>query len=212
MTEPRKLDKEDFTRMNMPREFWAASSDQIAPSVLPSIRNYGTNIKAMLAEGLGFVLTGPAGVGKTGIAAVLAKIAKCYGYSVFFVTVSDLRELVRSHINFDERSILERCKDVDLLVLDNLKEEDAKDLVINASALESLVERRVAWKQSTIITTRIKPGSFPELFPGLWEILKARSPFLGVEGENRRTQAAKDVRARLIVPLGNDQIAKKEGK
>jgi len=204
MAEPRKLVHDDFVRMNLPKEFWAASSDKIPRSAFPSIRNYGTKAEAMIKDGLGFILVGPAGVGKTGIAAVLAKIVKCYGYSVLFVSVSDLREMVRSHIEFDDRSMLERCKTVDFLVLDNVREEDAKESVIHAASLESLAEQRVAWRRSTVITTRLKPTEFTKFFPGLFEVLKARSPFLLVEGENLRNKAAEEVKARLV-------INKKEG-
>jgi DNA replication protein DnaC len=201
MSEPRKLTHDDFVRMNLPRDFWPATSDKISDSARPSVRQYGSKIKDMLKEGLGFVLIGGPGVGKTGIAAVLAKTAKCYGCSVFFVTVSDLREMIRAHIDYDDRSILERCKAVDLLILDNLKAEDEKDLsnILNASSLSALVEHRVGWKRSTLITTRLDPTEFPRHFPGLFETLKARSPFLPVTGENLRDLEAKAIKERLVL-------------
>jgi DNA replication protein DnaC len=199
MGEPRKLERDDFVRMNLPSDFWPASSDKIPRGAYPSIHNYGTQIGSMLHDGLGFFLVGPAGVGKTGIAAVLAKIAKCYGHSVFFVTISDLREMIRSHIVFDDRSMLERCKEVELLILDNLREEDAKDSVVNAASLEALIEQRVAWKRSTVITSRMSPAVVPKVYPGIFEVLKARSPFLPVEGENLRNKAADEVKARLLI-------------
>lgn len=201
MSERRKLTNDDLIRMNLPSELWMASSNKIPASALPSIQQYGKKIDEMLREGLGFVLVGGSGVGKTGGAAVLAKTVKCYGYSVLFVTVSDLREMIRSHIVFDDRSMLERAKSVDFLILDNLKPEDEKDPsnILHASALAALVEHRVVWKRSTLITTRIKPTELPTMFPGLVEAIKTRSPFLAVEGENLRDAAAKALKERMLV-------------
>jgi hypothetical protein len=187
--------------MNLPSDLWPASSDKIPKSAFPSIQQYVKKIEEMLKDGLGFVLVGGAGVGKTGISAVLAKTAKCYGYSVLFVTVSDLREMIRSHIELDDRSMLDRCKSVDMLILDNLKPEDEKDPgnMLNAGSLAAIAEHRVAWKRSTLVTTRIKPVELTPKFHGLVEALKTRSPFLGVEGENLRDAAAKEVKERLLV-------------
>lgn len=197
---PRKLDQDDFIRMNLPREFWPARSDVIAKSAYPSIHNYGTKIGEMLRDGLGFVFYGPAGVGKTGAAAVLAKIAKCYGHSVLFVTISDLRELARSRIDFDDKqSMNDRSRDVELLILDNLRMEDAKETIVNAASLEALLEHRGTWKRSTIITTRMMDGELTKAFSGLMEKARATCAFLPIQGENLRDKAEKELEQRLIV-------------
>lgn len=196
--EGRKLERVDYVRMNLPQEFWEASSKLIPSGVYPSVKHFGLNTHEFIRDGLGFVLCGPPGVGKSGAAAVLSKIVKCYGFTVLFVSISDLREMVRSRLDFDAQTpMLERARDVDFLVLDNLREEDAKEAIVNASSLDGLIAHRVSWKRSTVITTRMTQDGLRACFPDVWERVRGACAFLVVEGPDLREQLGAKVESRL---------------
>lgn len=183
----RILTDEDFRRMNLPPEFWRPSLKRVPASVSGPVTNYLKQLHSMLADGLGLALSGPSGVGKTAIAGLIGIQARLEGQSVFFVTVSDLREMIRSRIAFDPTtSVLERCRDVGVLVLDNLRPEDAREHPFDAAALEGLLESRVQWKRPTFVTTRMDLKDFGATYRNAFELLRGRSAFLEVTGDNQR--------------------------
>jgi DNA replication protein DnaC len=197
--EPRKLDAEDFTRMNLPAELWDVTLEGVTPSVAQPVRTYIEKIDEMFTDGVGFTFSGGAGVGKSGTAAVLAKAVRSRRHPVHFITIADLRESIRARSLFDDTiSIFERCRSVEFLVLDALRQADAEDIFLKAVDLERLVEHRVAWKRPTIITTRLTGGECAKSFGGVLEAVKARSLWVEVAGEDRRAKGQENLNARLF--------------
>ena len=118
-TERRKLTAEDMARMNVPEGLWRTRLQWVPKSILTTMQNYCENFDTMAEKGAGLLLWGHEGVGKSGAASVIAKEARARGYTVFFTTIVELREAVRERRLFDESSsVLERCRDVNVLVLD----------------------------------------------------------------------------------------------
>lgn len=196
------LTDRDFMRLNLPKEFWPASLVNVPESIRPSIENYCHKLPTMVQDGLGFILAGSTpGVGKTGAATVMAKEARLRGISAFFVTISDLRELTRTRVNFEgDQGVLDRCREVSFLALDALRVEDAGESFFNAVALEALLETRAQWKRSTVITTRMTPEEFSKHFKGVLEVTRANNAWLSVKGENLRLKLNDATKNRLIVP------------
>lgn len=205
----RKLQDTDFQRINLPPDFWAPKLDRVPKEALAPIRNYLLNEAEMIADGLGFVLLGETGVGKTSIAAMLSIQAYRLNRSVFFITVSDLREMVRHRIAFDQTtSILERCREVDFLVLDNLRPEDAKEVPLDATALEGVLESRTHWKRPTVITSRMRLEEFGVVYPNIMEVLRARSPVFTITGENQREADQKANRQKMLLDSSDSPVPK----
>lgn len=155
-TERRKLTAEDMARMNVPEGLWRTRLQWVPKSIFAALQNYCENFNVMAEKGAGLLLWGHEGVGKSGAATVVAKEARARGYTVFYTSIVELREAVRERRLFDESSsVLERCRDVDVLILDNLQESDVSEPHVNLAVVEDLLVGRGAKLKISILTTRI---------------------------------------------------------
>ncbi len=191
----RKLDRADFARMNLPEAYWRTKVQGVQESVQGPTRNYLRKIDQMIANGAGLWLTGPKGVGKTSIGALAAKEARSRGFTVYFTSVWELRECIRSRIGFDDNmSILGRCQSVDLLILDELREDDADQHYFGAKQIEELLAHRRAQSRPTILTTRMDADKLDRHFPGLRSASEGGMVWFPVSGRNLRLDKAKELR------------------
>ena len=113
----RPLGIPDFERMNLPQAYWRAKVQNVAEEVRPLVARYLLKMDQMVENGVGMIVLGEPGVGKTGIAALVAKEARSRGYVVMFTSVWELRELIRAKVRFDdELSMMQRAADVPVLI------------------------------------------------------------------------------------------------
>lgn len=185
----RPLKEPDFERMNLPREFWRAKVSGVQESVRHTVERYLLRIREMREKGIGLFVHGESGVGKTSVAALAAKEARARGYTVLFVGVWELREMMRSHVMFEENiSIQDRCRDVDFLVLDALGPEDADETWVNARFLSDLVNYRRSYRRVTIITSRVSPEDLRVSMKNVFDSTLGALVPLKVVGENLKFQ------------------------
>ena len=160
-SERRKLDAEDMLRMNVPEALWRVRLQWVPESVRSVVQNYCEKFDTMAEKGAGLLLWGNDGVGKSGVAVCLAKEARARGYTVLFTTASELREAVQERRAFDDtHSMFARAQEVDVLVLDNLRDVDLSLAFTNQTRVEDLMIGRGAQRKITIATTRL---TFSEL-------------------------------------------------
>lgn len=185
----RPLERADVHRMNLPEEFWRARVAEVPAAARAAVERYLARLHEMQDQGVGLLVMGAAGVGKTAVAAVVLKEFRSYERTGFFITIWELREGIKSRISFDDQtSLLDRCREVDVLVLDKFQPEDAGDLIFGARAVEELIASRSARKRVTILTTRLTVSDFrsnsklDSLFASLHGVLLP----LPIEGANRR--------------------------
>jgi len=195
----RALVRDDLTRMNLPEGFWRAKVQQVPESLRATIVRYMHRLDEMVHRPAGLLLWGGVGVGKSGAAAVVAKEARARGYTVYFVPVWELREDIRSRTMFDDTTTtLDRCRQVDLLVLDGLRGEDAKQPMFGARELEDLLSARANRRRPTLLTTQLAPRAFRDCgLAGAFEAMRGTLVALEVTGENRREAEHKDLVASL---------------
>ena len=161
---PRKLTQEELEWVRLPRRYWRATLDGVQEGVHKEVLSrFLGNMKAMMASGYGLLLWGSNGVGKTSIAAVIAKEAKRAGYSVYFTRAADYRDDVFTGAMFDsELTVRQKARSVDLLVLDDLGKE-GKDASGSAErCYEDLVRSRTADLKSTVMTTNLTVEQFSD--------------------------------------------------
>ena len=198
-TNRRALTLSDFERMNLPREFWKSQVKHVPEAVRETVRRYLLRIDEMAEKGIGLFLTGNAGVGKTSIAALVAKEARARGYTVYFVGVWELREGLRSRAQFDDTSsILDRCREVDFLVLDGLRPEDSKEMYINERVLAELISFRKSRREVTVVTTKMLPASVRSDMPDLYEATLGGLVSLNVLGENKKAAKHKEIASKVL--------------
>lgn len=197
----RDLDEDDYVRMNLPVEFW--NRYKVPDSIQNPLREYARKLDTMMKTGVGLYLFGLTGRGKTSAAAALAQIVRSYSRTVFFVTVSDLREMVRNRITFDEdQTPVERCKQIDFLVLDNLRAEDAKEAYVGALVLEDILRSRAASKRSTVVTSTMPASKLRDEFSASFaEIALGCCAFVEVIGGNLRSSKQNELKGLLGIPV-----------
>jgi len=149
----------DLERMNLPEDLWYSKVERVLESVRPAIARYLWKTPQMVQEGIGLLIFGPKGSGKSAVASLVAKEARSRGYTVLFVKIWELREMLRSRMFFDDTTtILGRAREVDVLVLDDLRESDAAEKFFGLSEIEALVGYRGSKRKITVLTTSLAPG------------------------------------------------------
>lgn len=185
--------------MNLPRDYWTVKVQGVPESVQDTVRRYLVNTDTMMERGAGMILSGSPGVGKTGIAALVCKEARSRGYTVYFTSVWELRECIRAKILFDEgTSVLDRCREVDVLVLDGLRTEDQKDYVFGIRAIEELLVGRGARKKVSLVTTRMNMRELREAFEGLLDAVQGCMVSLPVEGPDLRRAQNEELKRAVL--------------
>lgn len=210
MTDKRKLTKSDMEWMHIPPEYWRAVVADVPDSVRDAVVRYASNVVAYVERPVGLLFIGPVGVGKTSAAVVLAKEARASGKTVLFVSVWELREDVKNKVSFDEsHSMLDRCRQVDLLVLDGLKPEDATGYFFGAKELEELLSARSSHRRATFITTRCSIADLRSKgFGPMLDALTGTVVPLDVRGPNRRMEQNKE----LLALFASDSKGSEPGK
>jgi len=207
-SEHRVLEESDYKRMCLPRGYWSVRTRLVPKSIALQVAKYTVQIDRVVRGGYGLTFTGGPGVGKTAAAAVIAREATSHGKYAFFTTVSDLREYIRNRIEFDRDStVLERVKEVPLLVLDALWKEPEGDHTLNPAILASIVETRVQNKRATIVTTRMSAAALAEAHPTLTSLLTGVNITLEVTGPNQRERRGHPIETEEPVHAASDAPA-----
>ena len=117
-------------------------------------KEYADNFATHKANGDGLYIEGTFGTGKTHLAAAIAIQLMEQGYNVIFKTADDLLWDIKA--TFDEKSheehrVLERMKNCELLVIDDIGKEQATDW--STSQLYAIINDRYECQKPLIITT-----------------------------------------------------------
>jgi DNA replication protein DnaC len=162
--ELRALDQQDLERMLLPRRFWDCTAEEVCDdssdelSAREFLRRYFAEFEAYLDMGVGVLLWGANGRGKTGMAAVIAKMARRMARLVLFVECSDLKRMAIDRVVFDEdQTMWERARQVDVLILDDLGKGTTDRTGYGARLVDELIRSRSANLKVTIITTNLNP-------------------------------------------------------
>ena len=150
-----------------------------------------------LTEGMGMVLYGPTGVGKTHLAqGVLVNVVGSYTRSGIFVTSDRYVDMVYDEMRNDGE-LPEPYSDpflmkymrrtFDLVVLDGLGAERATTEFAR-NALISLVDNRYEEKLTTVVTTSLSPNELSRTYgKRVLSIFQESCYFINVEGPDYRT-------------------------
>jgi DNA replication protein DnaC len=158
LEKPRDLSEHDCERMGIPRRFWSSTLDKVQPQAKKVISRYLSPERFFrcMEQGVGLILCGKIGVGKTAIASICLRYARSYGYTAYFTTVTQLREaLFKDTIFENDQTVLDRCRTVDVLLVDDLRLEDLNAKGFGKSQLLQLFKHRTEQELVTHVTTRL---------------------------------------------------------
>jgi len=123
-----------------------------------TLRDYVDHLAEYLDAGLGLLLIGPNGIGKTHLVVGLAKRAcEDLGYDIAFTTTKALLARLRSSYERSagesEQAILTNLAEVDLLVLDELRVDEIN--VWSRGKVFDLISRRYDADRPLLVTTNL---------------------------------------------------------
>ena len=187
-----KITTEHLERMCLPRLYWQAKLAEI-PESCPHkkyIQKYVESIKSNVQQGLGLLLHGDYGGGKTGISSIILKAAATNGYIGLWLRAPNLARAIMTKEMFDKKNtVWERACEVPILVVDELIiYNDNRDPFI-----EDLLRERINNQRATIITTNLNPNDIKMHFPALAAVMKEALFPIKVSGHNFRDSLAKEI-------------------
>lgn len=161
-------------------------------SAIQILYDYLNNYHAMLSNGLGMMLSGDPGVGKTLIVMLGGKELVKLGCSVYATTMAEMIEqFTAGWKDNEEKDIFEKkVVKSKILVLDDIGKEFQSKLT--HPTLDYVLRQRVMNARPTLITTNIHPANFGHRYgTAILSLLSERSLSYHVEGADFR-QRAKD--------------------
>jgi DNA replication protein DnaC len=193
----RKLAAEDLTLACLPRRFWNARFRDIPDGVeyKDLVRKYLAKIDEAVRSGIGLMLWGGPGSGKTGAASVCLKYALRSGFTGLYVTAEDLRHAFREKEEFDDDvTLVERAQIVDVLLLDDLGKEFRTRAGNATVEMENLIRKRVQDKKTLLITTTADVDEAETMFGvGLMSMLTEAVVPVRVYGVDWREKKAEEL-------------------
>jgi DNA replication protein DnaC len=147
-------------RMCIPRRFWNVTFKRISDGDhKEAFREFLKNVDDVLREGLGMILWGDNDCGKTSMACLALMVARRHGFTGMFITANQYLNDVMSKAVFDDATtVAQRCKMVDLLVIDDLGKDAHNEERLSVAIermFEDLLRSRSNDVKSTIITTNL---------------------------------------------------------
>jgi len=145
--------------MLIPEEFKHTELKDIRdPNFRKLLENYVKNMRSVYAQRMGLMIWGPPASGKGAAAAIIAKEARRRYKPGMFITIWELREsLVNKMLYTHGKTPMDRAKEVDMLVLDGLDDEDKTEKLFSLTDISRLVVSRAQKHKLTIITSRLSP-------------------------------------------------------
>src|SRR5580698_7315482 len=145
----------DYKWTRIPIAFSTSALDKIQgdDKVKDIISKYIDNIQDMMNMPMGLFITGINGVGKSSIAALVAKEAVSRFKSVYWINFSDLQDLQFKSFKTTSEGVLvtEHIKNVDLLVLDGFNGDFIDNKLFDQVKLERLIAARADNMKTTIL-------------------------------------------------------------
>ncbi len=118
---------------------------------------YLDNAKQMVSRGIGLILLGGYGVGKTLLATLILKNLLHAGHQVFSTTFAGMIEMFTAGWNSEEEKnfFVERVKKSEVLLLDDIGKEFRSKNNLAESTFDSVLRSRVQEGRPTFITTNM---------------------------------------------------------
>jgi len=186
----------------VPKKYWGAKIDDWPDDYggFDPCQAFHTDIVEMLRDGLGMILYGRPGHGKTRMAASMLKAGMRHCASAAFLETSRVQHaIISKDVELgivSSRPIMELAEEVDLLVLDDLGAEHSKEWL--KAQVEALLRFRIARNRSTIVTTNLAMSDLTTIYgEGLLSVLKEALYPVKIEGKDWRGEQAAKVAERF---------------
>jgi DNA replication protein DnaC len=185
----RKLSVRDLKWMRIPEDYWGVSLEAI-PSELKyraSLEAYLKDLEKNLANGVGMILSGPYGCGKTSAAVIIGKeAAEKYRAVRFYMEPRLVRAIFRRETEEHGEAthdVYDIVESVPLLIIDDwglVKRSEESDVV------ENLILERIQNKKASILTTNLSPDQMKSRYPTVIPRMEGKFIYVDCTGINWR--------------------------
>lgn len=188
----KKLTWDDLKYAKIGERYWRVSRRDIPDELgyKKILESYIENIDDYHERGVGLLFQGDYGTGKTSAGCIILKAALSKMYKCLFFPVRDIQERIINNTLFDEEtnaSYMERAREVNFLLLDDLGDESKGKSDFLISAIEGLLRYRSDNKLPTLITTNFDVGKIKERYGvSTFEVIRASVMPCIVKGKNWR--------------------------
>lgn len=222
MRQPKKkITEEVLRRMDLPKHYWNVTRDEITAKIggrdeglVKMIDIYLSSRNDMWRKGVGLILIGPNGVGKTCAAAFLAKEFRALNKPVLFAPADSVLDKKKKNEIFEHNknyTYWEWMKRVSVLILDDLGKE-ADTWGDFPQMWDELFRARLGAQLITIVTTNF-PIRGSESTGSLEQVLKRttlsflKESFIPIvlKGDDLRENRMKELHSIMKGGLGDDK-------
>lgn len=195
----RPLTPRDFERAGINGRLRDASLDQIPRDAhyRQRIEWYISNLDENIKKGVGLILYGPHGSGKSCGASIIAQEVMARGGSVLFIEEAMLLDVWIKDVEFpfvEDKSYRNRVSEVDLLIVDDLGLSPFTD---NFRLTEEIIKFRLRLCRSVIIVTNLTKDKFVERYTTIADASREACIPVKCEGVHWRDIKEKELRARF---------------
>lgn len=184
-------------RANLPRRYQGCTWGDLEKRGIPEdirdnyeiIKNYALHFAEAQKTGSGLILAGNIGRMKTTMAATVCNQLLWAGFSVFFVPMAELLQMMLSYgkrqsgIELD--NLQRRVRDVDLLILDDVGAEYKNDWVIQS--FDAMISNRYNNLKPVLITTNLNMSGIGKLYQmRIFDRLRQCNLLLSFDGKSLR--------------------------
>lgn len=169
--------------------------------VMETVRKYSQHLKVAREMGMGLLLIGKVGTGKTGLIYLILRrlrelfIVSRVAYKKFAAT--NIEEMVGIYTqdwysNEEGREFSESIQKADFLIIDDIGKEFRGKSGLTASVLDSVIRYRINWKLPTIMTSNISLKGLREIYgEALISVMLESVIILNFKGEDYRKKKVK---------------------
>lgn len=158
---------------------------------------YIEEIQKMREEGIGILISGPNGTGKTFLATEVLKEALDNGYSAQVATVTGIIDIYTKGWESEPNRVFfnERIREIDFLLIDDIGKENDKSIsAIGRQVIDRLIRYRSSRLKPTLYTTN---ATLPELGEkygkSLMSLIVGNTLKIPVDGKDFRMSAKKQI-------------------
>lgn len=167
-----------------------------------TVDTYIENAEKMIANGIGIILMGDIGTGKTLLATLILKEMQKAGYSVYSTTFAGMIEQFTAGWNSDleKTFFLERVRKSEVLLIDDIGKEYKTKNGLGSSTFDMVLRGRVQEGRPTFITTNLDFDDMEEGYgSAILSLLKETSLPMEISGNDfRKTAGERKVQEILL--------------
>lgn len=179
----------EYYKAKLPETYWRLDEKNFKgdKSALKIIMRYCENLDSAIAHGLGVLMWGTNGNGKTTMSGIIAKHALKKGYTVYYLTLQSMLNMIMASFGSDNETekIRNLIMGVDILIVDeigkeHIKKNESTGTVFGLSEFEQLLRSREGNKKILIGVTNLRPQqldtkygeSIASLFKGMLKAIE----------------------------------------